>query len=74
QPEASSPGAKDENTGAGLCRSRLVVQERLGHYNSLQVFIALLRKITIRKESGQDSLFHTSTNPQQVKAVCSNCS
>uniref|UniRef100_UPI002B496F77 phosphoribosyl-ATP diphosphatase n=1 Tax=Aeromonas caviae TaxID=648 RepID=UPI002B496F77 len=25
-------GAKDENTGAGLCRSRLVVQERLGHY------------------------------------------
>ncbi|MCH6333395.1 hypothetical protein MMU45_23535, partial [Escherichia coli] len=32
QPEASSPGAKDENTGAGLCRSRLVVQERLGHY------------------------------------------
>ncbi|WP_253248803.1 DUF4156 domain-containing protein, partial [Klebsiella pneumoniae] len=26
-------GAKDENTGAGLCRSRLVVQERLGHYN-----------------------------------------
>ncbi|MGL6321233.1 helix-turn-helix transcriptional regulator, partial [Aeromonas hydrophila] len=33
QPEASSPGAKDENTGAGLCRSRLVVQERLGHYN-----------------------------------------
>ncbi|MGL6535442.1 hypothetical protein ACSZN5_22090, partial [Aeromonas caviae] len=31
-PEASSPGAKDENTGAGLCRSRLVVQERLGHY------------------------------------------
>ncbi|MGL6321242.1 hypothetical protein ACSZMS_22625, partial [Aeromonas hydrophila] len=34
QPEASSPGAKDENTGAGLCRSRLVVQERLGHYKS----------------------------------------
>ncbi|WP_244081353.1 hypothetical protein, partial [Aeromonas caviae] len=33
QPEASSPGAKDENTGAGLCRSRLVVQERLGHYS-----------------------------------------
>ncbi|MFJ5343905.1 hypothetical protein, partial [Escherichia coli] len=27
-------GAKDENTGAGLCRSRLVVQERLGHYIS----------------------------------------
>ncbi|MGL6592061.1 hypothetical protein ACSZOL_23040, partial [Aeromonas hydrophila] len=35
QPEASSPGAKDENTGAGLCRSRLVVQERLGHYISV---------------------------------------
>ncbi|MGL6535452.1 hypothetical protein ACSZN5_22165, partial [Aeromonas caviae] len=34
QPEASSPGAKDENTGAGLCRSRLVVQERLGHYST----------------------------------------
>ncbi|WP_394771764.1 hypothetical protein, partial [Escherichia coli] len=29
-------GAKDENTGAGLCRSRLVVQERLGHYNDAQ--------------------------------------
>ncbi|MEH8136443.1 hypothetical protein, partial [Aeromonas veronii] len=27
-------GAKDENTGAGLCRSRLVVQERLGHYKA----------------------------------------
>ncbi|MGE2652286.1 hypothetical protein, partial [Escherichia coli] len=44
------------------------------HRHSLQVFIALLRKITIRKEAGQDSLFHTSTNPQQVKAVCSNYS
>ncbi|MGL6308128.1 hypothetical protein ACSZOL_22150, partial [Aeromonas hydrophila] len=37
QPEASSPGAKDENTGAGLCRSRLVVQERLGHYSFLYI-------------------------------------
>ncbi|WP_223953081.1 hypothetical protein, partial [Aeromonas caviae] len=41
QPEASSPGAKDENTGAGLCRSRLVVQERLGHYNRLQLHESL---------------------------------
>ncbi|WP_439836640.1 hypothetical protein, partial [Aeromonas caviae] len=31
-------GAKDENTGAGLCRSRLVVQERLGHYSSTLSF------------------------------------
>ncbi|MFQ2677224.1 hypothetical protein ACK3Z1_19740, partial [Aeromonas caviae] len=33
-------GAKDENTGAGLCRSRLVVQERLGHYSWGLVLLA----------------------------------
>ena len=56
--------------GPGLALS--FVSLTISH--SLQVFIALLRKITIRKESGQDSLFHSISNPQQVKAVCSNCS
>lgn len=32
QQEAPSSGAKDENPGAVLCPSRLVVQEQLGHY------------------------------------------
>lgn len=32
QPEASASDAKDENPGACLCSSRLVVQEQLGHY------------------------------------------
>ncbi|MGL6591865.1 hypothetical protein ACSZOL_21955, partial [Aeromonas hydrophila] len=53
QPEASSPGAKDENTGAGLCRSRLVVQERLGHYiialTPLTLFIGMF-SLNLRKK------------------------
>ncbi|WP_213060562.1 hypothetical protein, partial [Escherichia coli] len=39
-------GAKDENTGAGLCRSRLVVQERLGHYICIIVNKRMTNSIT----------------------------
>ncbi|MGL6591807.1 hypothetical protein ACSZOL_21660, partial [Aeromonas hydrophila] len=54
QPEASSPGAKDENTGAGLCRSRLVVQERLGHYT-----FSFIRTLA----QGEPLVFNQVVNP-----------
>ncbi|MEE6024727.1 hypothetical protein L7P85_10710, partial [Escherichia coli] len=70
------PDPRNFNQRVSLGRNDLLIRTFLSLTisHSLQVFIALLRKITIRKEAGQGSLFHTSTNPQQVKAVCSNCS
>ncbi|MGO5399599.1 hypothetical protein ACTQZC_22870, partial [Escherichia coli] len=65
QPEASSPGAKDENTGAGLCRSRLVVQERLGHYRYAKS-AAIVYKESRKEEYLNDSVQFMNRSLAQI--------
>ena len=55
QPEAPSSGAEDENPGTGLCPSRLVVQEQLGHYLVVGWLAAAQLVLPKRQGSAQGS-------------------